>query len=109
MLLRQKHLLGLIGSLAWFCSGSEATIRIVESGREYRSWPDEELGPGLDLGEVYKARLQQLKGNSHLCLGPEANWNVTVPEDGSPGKLILISGMNWIQSIIYLFIHSHFL
>lgn len=69
----------------WF-GPSDATIRIVDSGREYRSWPDQALGPQLAEGEIYKARLQQIQGNSHLCSdSPKLNWNITIPDDGLPG------------------------
>ncbi len=71
-------------SFALLLAHVEATIRILDSGRDYRSWPDHEVGLRLTEGEIYKARLQEIKGNSHLCsLGQ--NWNITVPEDGLPG------------------------
>lgn len=87
MMFYPRKVLGNILSLAFVFSGSEASIRIVDSGLEFRSWPDKELGPRLALGELYTARLQMLKGNSHLCLD-HGNWNVTVPDDGSPGKCV---------------------
>jgi hypothetical protein len=74
-------------ALCWM--NCKATIRIVESGREFRSWPDHKLGPQLADGAVYKARLQQIQGNSHLCFA-EFNWNVTVPDDGLPGTSFLL-------------------
>lgn len=83
MLILSASFLGIL-CLARLFVGSDGTIQIEESGREFRSWPDNDLGPRLAAREIYKARLQQIKGNSHLC-EPGANWNVTVPEDGSPG------------------------
>ena len=87
MVLLWNRALRIVG-LALFLFGQpgDASVRIVDSGKEYRSWPDQDLGPTLAVGEIYKARLQQLRGNSHLCSdSPAQNWNVTVPEDGLPG------------------------
>lgn len=87
MILRQKYnALWYLAFLSLFWDHSNATIKIVESGHEYRSWPDRELGLRMIDDTVYKARLQQIKGNSHLCFtGQNWNWNVTVPDDGLPG------------------------
>ena len=75
---------GLFGRL------SDATIRVESTGRSYQSWPDARLGPQLADHQVYRARLQQLKGNAHLCYPPSSSkpgvtWNVTVPSDGLAG------------------------
>jgi hypothetical protein len=72
--------------LALWLMNCDATIRIEETGRVYRSWPDQELGPKLADGVIYKAHLQQIQGNAHLCFAG-LNWNVTVPDDGLPGTL----------------------
>lgn len=84
-----------------FCSWMEqghATIRIVSSGRRFASKGDKSLGPRLKGGEEYRARLQYIEANPHLCamslsdsLGEESGstvpqmTNITVPSDGSAG------------------------
>lgn len=90
MMLRRASII-IAGVLLLLGQETEATVRIVDSGREYTSWPDQSLGPTLVEGQIYKARLQQIKGNSHLCSDSFSsshhaqNWNVTVPNDGLPG------------------------
>lgn len=67
----------------------QAIIRVESTGKSFKSWPDKSLGPRLaEDGRMYRARLQQLEGNSHLCYPPSdgVSWNVTVPADGSSGK-----------------------
>lgn len=89
----------IAGVLLLLGQETEATVRIVDSGREYASWPDQSLGPTLVEGQIYKARLQQIKGNSHLCSDSFSsshhaqNWNVTVPNDGLPVALYVKRGM----------------
>jgi hypothetical protein len=67
----------------------QASIQIVETGKEYASRPDKSVGLQLQFGIEYAARLQQIPGNTHLCYDRNfpklQNWNVTVPDDGLPG------------------------
>eukprot|EP00429_Kryptoperidinium_foliaceum_P008444 CAMPEP_0176016792 /NCGR_PEP_ID=MMETSP0120_2-20121206/8032_1 /TAXON_ID=160619 /ORGANISM="Kryptoperidinium foliaceum, Strain CCMP 1326" /LENGTH=544 /DNA_ID=CAMNT_0017349797 /DNA_START=27 /DNA_END=1660 /DNA_ORIENTATION=- len=80
---------------AFLAKSTEATIRILESGKNFGSWPDTSLGKQLADDQVYEARLQILKGNAHLCYPPSEfhDWNVTVPEDGLPVALLVKKGI----------------
>jgi hypothetical protein len=68
-----------------------ANILLVDSQETFPSKTDHNVGEQLKPGINYMARLQVIPGNSYLC--PDGrdvihrqNWNVTVPEDGLPGK-----------------------
>jgi len=75
-------------SLVWLSKGIHATIRVESTGQTYTSRLDDTLGPRLAEHEVYKARLQQLEGNAHLCYPPSESvkWDITLPNDGMAGK-----------------------
>lgn len=56
----------------------DATITIGESGREYQSHVDQNIGRSLMYGVEYVARLQVINGDDYLC-GVESNEeNITV-------------------------------
>jgi hypothetical protein len=80
----------LLGLVVSFC---EATIQVVDSGKEYASRPDKSIGLRFHYGLQYPAHLQQIPGNTHLCYDPSLpentqNWNISVvPDDGLPGTL----------------------
>ena len=48
-------------------SFADATITIAESGREYQSHVDQNLGRSLMYGVEYVARLQVVNGDDYLC------------------------------------------
>jgi hypothetical protein len=83
-----QRFLGTLVVLQLLCRPIQGTIHVESTGQSYQSWPDRSLGPQLAEHQLYKARLQQLRGNSHLCFPPSdgVSWNVTVPDDGSPGE-----------------------
>ena len=65
---------------------SDASIRVVDLGRDYQSRPDKYVGLQMRTGLEYDARLQRIIGNEHLC--GDGQWNVTVPDDGLPGTYL---------------------
>jgi hypothetical protein len=79
----------LLAALAvLFAPFGEASIKIVDSEKEYSSKMDKLYGTQLKKGLQYPAHLQQIPGNAHLCQDVSnkwKNWNVTVPKDGLPG------------------------
>ena len=80
--------LSVLLSLLLLCSlncFSDASIRVVNLGKEYPSRPDRYVGLQMKTGVEYGARLQRIHRDfdQHLC-GRE-HWNVTVPGDGRPG------------------------
>ena len=81
----------------------QASIHIVDTGREYRAYSST-TGVQLKEGVEYPARIQQLTGNTHLCYdhyNPEKqNWSVTVPEDGSPGRTVATTWSGVSTSIV---------
>ena len=62
---------------------SDATIRVLDIGREYQSRPDKYVGLQMKAGLEYDARLQRIPGDQYLC--GDGQWNVKVPDDGLPG------------------------
>lgn len=71
-----------------------ANILLVDSQETFRSRMDHNVGgQQLKPNTNYMARLQVIPGNSYLCMDDERNishqnWNITVPDDGLPGKQI---------------------
>jgi hypothetical protein len=66
-----------------------ANILLLDSQETFRSRTDHNVGEQLRTGINYMARLQVLPGNSYLCpdeRNGHQNWNITVPDDGLPGK-----------------------
>ena len=68
---------------------ANASIRLLNLGKEYQSRPDKYVGLQMEEGIEYGARLQSIKQDlldEHLCGG--GKLNVTVPHDGRPGTYI---------------------
>lgn len=83
----------------------DATITIAESGREYQSHVDQNLGRSLMYGVEYVARLQVVNGDDYLCgAGSKDGSNVkrNLREKVSLGKSSLSSSsLDSITSIGY--------
>jgi len=70
---------------------ADASIRVVNLGREYKSRPDKYVGLQMKPETEYGARLQRIPGDQHMCGG--GHWNATVPDDGRPVALLAKKGM----------------
>ena len=66
---------------------SDASIHVVNLGKEYQSRPIKYAGSRMKTWFEYSARLQRIHGeiDRHMCGG--GHWNVTVPDDDRPGTL----------------------
>lgn len=73
-----------------FCN-SDASIKVVNLGREYQSRTDKYVGLQMKIGVEYGARLQRFRDDSHLC--GRGQRNVTVPDGGRPVALLVKKGL----------------
>nr|BAT25231.1 symbiotic Der3 [Nitzschia sp. IriIs04] len=85
----------LLVILACLAFEGDARIHLVDSGRTYRTSVDASLGPRLEFGENYPARLQRIASNPYLCPSkshPSEKFSITVPSDGSAVALLAQMG-----------------
>jgi hypothetical protein len=77
----------------------DATISVVATRQHFPSKPDGYIGKFMRRGVEYQARLQRIPGNDFLCVNTDQqqlpyphlqkqNWNITRPDDGSPGVCV---------------------
>eukprot|EP00934_Nitzschia_sp_Nitz4_P004580 Nitzschia sp. Nitz4//scaffold42_size132992//63031//64562//NITZ4_003395-RA/size132992-augustus-gene-0.103-mRNA-1//1//CDS//3329551706//4570//frame0 len=85
----------LLVVLACLVFEGDARIHLVDSGRTYRTSVDASLGPRLEFGENYPARLQRIASNPYLCptkTHSGEKMSITVPSDGSAVALLVLMG-----------------